>query len=163
MRNSVLTLTLVGAATLFQTVLSQGSLPQVDLGYEIHQAIGFNVSRLLSFSIPWHTYNIRSKPFKPIISAISDTLSRPSVNYDSQLRYPQRVEILSYRMAALPPSVLKLLLVGLLSAASSRQHLRKAMRQISTTAPLLPLFKLNQAARVINPNRGKRRTACFWM
>ena len=26
-----------------QTVLAQGSLPQVDLGYEIHQAISLNV------------------------------------------------------------------------------------------------------------------------
>jgi hypothetical protein len=52
------------------------SLPQVDLGYEIHQAIAFNV-RTLSFRHHLILTNTISNQARPTTSAISDMLSLP--------------------------------------------------------------------------------------
>jgi hypothetical protein len=52
------------------------SLPQVDLGYEIHQAIAFNV-RTLSLRHHLTLTKTISNQARPTTSAISDMLSLP--------------------------------------------------------------------------------------
>lgn len=57
---------------LYQPVFAALELPKVDLGYEVHQAISFNVSIALPY--PGHPFLISHprSPTRCIISAIFD-------------------------------------------------------------------------------------------
>lgn len=116
------------------------SLPTVDLGYEVHQALSYNVRFKVPSRVLSHCHD--RIPTEPTASTISDLRSHPSATCASPHQYHQLGETQTFRMAALVQSVHRPVQAGLLLAQPSPRLLLKAMRRASTTLRQWPLHKL---------------------
>ncbi len=96
-------------------------LPQVDLGYETHQAISYNVRALCCHEL--RSTNDISLPLKSIISPTFATRNHLLASFGSMLRNHPPVEILSSKMEVLARFARRLLRRGVLSGSPSPLHM----------------------------------------
>lgn len=142
---------------------ANGGLPQVDLGYEIHQAISYNV-RPCPSTDNRRTDNSR-KLDKPTISQTLDTPSLQWVIFVLQHQCHRPVETLKSRTAASREYVHRLHQLGTSSQPSMLPISQPETRPVSTIPRLRSSFK--HSSRVAAPRlrqlQASPRTVSFSM